>query len=600
MPSLRNPLGLRGKLILAIIVAGTLPIAIALAITYLKGESEMRDVIGASFEALANDNARKIAAELQRVLDADALLAARAAANPVVREWRRPAQPLRWPALPDDTAASPALLESAIVRFGPSDDAMTRVDALTHTEKRGHVFHTRSIIDGVGWLVRTYDVRVFLDPLVYPIRFGATGHVMLIDGAGTVLSCPFLATGSTVPNWPSLPGITDAVPGWKQVAADGHGGHDMSLIGHAPVADPAVAANGWYTFVWQDSNEIFAPVTDLRVGIATAGALAFALLAVLGFYASRRIVAPIKSLGADARRVAAGDLDHPIAIHTRDEIEELARQFDDMRMQLRKLIATLEERVEERTRALRETQAEKERIVEQLIQAEKIAAIGTMASGIGHEINNPLYTILSTAEAVRDAAPAAGIRDDAQAIIDRCKHIAAIVKNLSGYARPGDRQSQQRVDVNMRLREALAMANRSQLGGNLTIIEKLGQIPTIAGKPEEIQQAFFNIIRNGLEAMYGNGTLTLESCFEKPDVVVRISDTGTGIAKEHLGKIFDPFFTTKGPDEGEGLGLYVVQQAVARNGGVIAVDSIGGKGTTFTLRFFRQSWMNLMNPEENR
>ena len=163
--------------------------------------------------------------------------------------------------------------------------------------------------------------------------------------------------------------------------------------------------------------------------------------------------------------------------------------------------------------------------------------------------------------------------------------VAAIVKNLSGHARPGDRQSAQAVDVDTRLRDALAMANRSQLGDKLTIIEKFGQVPPVPGKPEEIQQAFFNIIRNGIQAMHGNGTLTLESRYENPGVVVKISDTGTGIPQEHLNKIFDPFFTTKDPDEGEGLGLYVVQQTLARNGGTIAVDSRDGAGTVFTMTF---------------
>ncbi|KAF0192961.1 MAG: putative histidine kinase [Gammaproteobacteria bacterium] len=590
----RYPLGLRSKLLLAMVAAGALPIAVALGVTYVKGEGQLRAVIGESFKALAEDNARKIAAELQRLQEDNRLLAREAAADPAVQAWLKnpAADRMPWPGRPDDNAATPALIASWIAAAANQEHGTApsagRIGPIEwNAPKDRHVFRTVTPLGHSGRLIREYDARLFFDPLVYPVRFGATGHVMLIDGHGTVISCPLLPTGSTISGWDLLTGTAADRPGWVQGHSDGHGGREMSLIGHAPVvlSGPELTDTAWYSFVWQDSGEIFAPVYSLRTGIATAVALAFGLLVVLGYYASRRIVAPIRKLGAGARRIAAGELDHAIEVDTRDEIEELAHQLDDMRMQLRKLIATLEDRVDQRTRALQDTEAEKQRIVEQLIQAEKISVIGTMASGIGHEINNPLYVILSAAETIRDSSDIAQCRDDAQAIVNRCKHIAAIVKNLSAYARPGDRQATESFDVNSKLHEALAMANRSLIGDNLTIVEKFGQVPPVRGKPEEIQQAFFNVIRNGIQAMHGNGTLTVESRYEKSEVVVKIRDTGTGIPKEHLNKIFDPFFTTKGPDEGEGLGLYVVRQTLTKNGGTIKVDSGHGAGTVFTMVF---------------
>ncbi|MBI4936738.1 MAG: PAS domain S-box protein [Nitrosomonadales bacterium] len=245
----------------------------------------------------------------------------------------------------------------------------------------------------------------------------------------------------------------------------------------------------------------------------------------------------------------------------------------------------LERKVEERTRELRENQAEKDRVVGQLIQAEKMAAIGTMVSGIGHEINNPLYVIMGKAEAIRDESDVAACNEHARDIIKYAKHISAIVKNLSGYIRPASQHELEKTDVQEKLLEALAMAKHSMLDDRIEIRQNFAPVPAIAAKPEEIQQVFFNIIRNGIQAMAGRGVLEIATVREGSQACIRIKDTGTGIRAEHLGKIFDPFFTTKGPDEGEGLGMYIVQKIVNKYNGTIALESQENKGTTVTIRF---------------
>jgi len=245
----------------------------------------------------------------------------------------------------------------------------------------------------------------------------------------------------------------------------------------------------------------------------------------------------------------------------------------------------LEEKVVERTRELRENQAEKDRVMEQLIQAEKMAAIGTMVSGIGHEINNPLYVILGKAEAIRDESDISACNEHARGIIKHAKHISAIVKNLSGYIRPADRHELENTDVQEKLVEALDMAKHSLLDDRITIRQNFAPVPKISAKPEEIQQVFFNVIRNGIQAMAGQGVLEITTSREDNQACIRIKDTGMGIRAEHLGKIFDPFFTTKGPDEGEGLGMYIVQKIVNKYNGTITLESMENKGTTVTIRF---------------
>jgi signal transduction histidine kinase len=208
-----------------------------------------------------------------------------------------------------------------------------------------------------------------------------------------------------------------------------------------------------------------------------------------------------------------------------------------------------------------------------------------MASGIGHEINNPLYAILGSAEAIRDDTDIQRCHEHSRNIINYSKDIAKIVQNLSGYIRPASRHELEPIDLKAKLFDALSMARRSVISDHVEFKQDLSSIPDIRAKSEEIQQVFFNIIRNGIQAMQGKGVLEISTGHEANGIWVKIRDTGPGIPDEKLKKIFDPFFTSKGPDEGEGLGLYIVQQIVKKYEGTIGVESRLGVGTTFTIQF---------------
>jgi C4-dicarboxylate-specific signal transduction histidine kinase len=238
-----------------------------------------------------------------------------------------------------------------------------------------------------------------------------------------------------------------------------------------------------------------------------------------------------------------------------------------------------------RKQAEAELIAAKEQAEQALIQAEKMAALGTLASGIGHEINNPLYAILGAAEAIRDGNDLVRCQENAQDIIAYCKHVAGIIKNLTGYIRPADKHGLEPVDVNAAIDEAVSMARLSLLADTIEIDQRLDPVPMILAKSEDIQQAFFNVIRNGFQAMGREGKLEIESVCAGNRVSVRISDTGAGIAPGILARVFDPFFTTKGPDEGEGIGLFVVQQIIKKYDGTIEFESDLGEGTVCIITF---------------
>ena len=264
-----------------------------------------------------------------------------------------------------------------------------------------------------------------------------------------------------------------------------------------------------------------------------------------------------------------------IDITKRKAIEDRLRQHEEQ----------LEELVAERTRELRAAQREKERVLDQLIQAEKMTAVGTLVSGIGHEINNPLYVVLAAAEALTDETDIPQCRTYGLEILKQAKHIAETVKNLSRYTQPGTRHDLQRVDINTSVAGAVHLAQRALRGDQIEFEITTCPAPEILAKSEEIQQALFNLIRNAIQAIAGKGRIEIHTAQEGGWVTVRIQDSGAGIPKEHLKRLFDPFFTTKGPDEGEGLGLYIVHQIVTRYRGTIDVDNAAGGGARFVIRF---------------
>lgn len=264
-----------------------------------------------------------------------------------------------------------------------------------------------------------------------------------------------------------------------------------------------------------------------------------------------------------------------IDITERKAIEERLHQHEEQ----------LEELVAERTQALLDAQREKERVMEHLIQAEKMTVVGTLVSGIGHEINNPLYVLFATAEALANEDNIAECRAYGDEILKQAKNIRETVKNLSLYTRPGALHDLQRVDIATSVADAVHLAQRTLHGNEIEF--NISTIPTleILAKSEEIQQVLFNIVRNAIQSIDGKGRVEINTIDDADWVSINIQDNGSGISNEHLKRVFDPFFTTKGPDQGEGLGLYIVRQIVTRYQGTIDAENAASGGTRFVIRF---------------
>ncbi len=229
---------------------------------------------------------------------------------------------------------------------------------------------------------------------------------------------------------------------------------------------------------------------------------------------------------------------------------------------------------------------EEQRLQQQLIQSEKLAGIGILASGMAHEIHNPLSGIIGMAElALEEEDP----RENKGYLTDilNCAHrIAEIVNGLRSYSRLAKKEEQGLIDVNEVLEESLRMVQFVFKKHSAEVIKALEPVEKIEASAGEIQQVFTNLITNAFQALDGKGGKVILSTRSGKDTVeIQVRDTGKGIPARSLNKIFDPFFTTKSPGEGTGLGLNIVYRIVTKYEGTIDVESREGVGTTFTIKF---------------
>jgi len=226
------------------------------------------------------------------------------------------------------------------------------------------------------------------------------------------------------------------------------------------------------------------------------------------------------------------------------------------------------------------------RLQEQLIQSEKLAGIGYLASGVAHEINNPLAGIIGMAEAAQEEGNILLIRNYLEDILNCSYRISEIVNGLRAYSRASRHEKQMLVDMNEVLENSLKMVLLGHKASSVEIVKKFQPVAKIEANPGEIQQVFVNLITNAFQAVNGKGgTITLSTRSLKDVIEVKVSDDGIGIPQKHVSKIFDPFFTTKRQGEGTGLGLNIVYRIVTKHGGTIDVESKEGAGATFTFRF---------------
>ncbi|QQR79799.1 MAG: hypothetical protein IPJ69_10695 [Deltaproteobacteria bacterium] len=261
----------------------------------------------------------------------------------------------------------------------------------------------------------------------------------------------------------------------------------------------------------------------------------------------------------------------------------------------------------------------------QMIQSEKMAGLGQLAAGVAHEINNPVGFVTSNLQTLKkyslsikkmiseydslvssvqskdieksvsfltelaktkEKEDIAYILDDLDNLvkesIDGTNRVKEIVKGLKSFARL-DEAEMKEADINEGIESTLKIV-WNEIKYKCEVIKKLSPLPMIVCFPGQLNQVFMNLIVNAAQAIQEKGTLTIESFVEKEDIVIRFTDTGSGIKPENLEKLFNPFFTTKAVGKGTGLGLSVSYGIIKKHKGDIFVESQVGVGTTFTIK----------------
>lgn len=267
------------------------------------------------------------------------------------------------------------------------------------------------------------------------------------------------------------------------------------------------------------------------------------------------------------------------------EKQGLARENQRLLLDVQRKNGELELALED----LREMQAE-------LVQAEKLAGIGTLAAGIAHEISSPLFGVMGLAEAISDEDDAELVKGYARDIVEYSRTIKDIVVELSGYSRTADNEYLTTVDLGRVMEDAVRLVVRT--GTPVDAIQLDQKLPAglyIHARTNEIQQVFVNLVKNALEAVAerwpeGGGTVSIVAGHVEREggggyVWAKVADNGPGIAAERQAVVFDPFYTTKPPGKGTGLGLNIVYRIVTKYRGTISVESHAGDGATFHLRF---------------
>lgn len=257
-------------------------------------------------------------------------------------------------------------------------------------------------------------------------------------------------------------------------------------------------------------------------------------------------------------------------------LEERDRELNDMNR-------NLEKKVFERTALLEEKSLELIRAQEELLLKEKLAAIGTLATGVAHEINNPVAIIRGNTEVLQmKLANKIVDFEELGTITKQVERVAMITQNMLSFA--GKREIQNEpVQLNTLIENVLFHIRHQAPFGSIAVRRDMApDLPTVPGDHERLHQVINNLILNALQAMDGTGELFLTTCAAGKYVEVTIRDTGCGIPKDMIEKIFNPFFTTK--KSGTGLGLAVTYGIIQAHKGSITVDSTPGQGTSFQLK----------------
>ncbi len=433
----------------------------------------------------------------------------------------------------------------------------------------------------MGLLYFDLNLEYFSQKLKWNLTSG--NHSFLLERSGKILAQTIISIGETA----GLPNISylDQSPLFHDILGnvlEGETGVERFTTTKGRgylVSYQAVPSSSWSVMVltpYYESLRDLIPLDQfLLIFLAT-----FVLIIIFTFFIGKKFSDPVKDVVTGTQIIASGDFTHRIKTNLNDELGELAMSFNRMAEYLQKTY-----------KDLKSTSA-------QLTQSAKLAAVGELAAGVAHELNQPLMVIRGHAQEMLDgnSVPDKIIRD-LKLIEKQTGRMMRIIDHLRAFARQSTGTFEP-VDLNDVINDSFTLITQQLRIHNIKIIKDLDEtIPKIWGDHNRLEQVFLNLITNAKDAMEekGEGVLTIrtqplsdktsDANGKVTGVLVLFSDTGAGIGDSIIDKIFDPFFTTKEVGKGTGLGLSISYSIINDHGGSITAENNSAAGTTFRIEF---------------
>lgn len=324
--------------------------------------------------------------------------------------------------------------------------------------------------------------------------------------------------------------------------------------------------SSWVLVIEASHDEVFAPITHLRYSILLMMAVLFVMSLLIARWAASRLARPVQMLAEGITRYADGETQIRCTQTRSDEIGVAARAFNYLCERLERM------------------RSERDKAESAVRQSERLAAVGQMAAGIGHEINNPLMNIMSLAslaeKSIGDDNPE--VKQDLKTLQEEGERCARIVQGILKFARASE-PSIVRFDLAVMIRDTLSLLKHRLDSAHLLLSTDIEDSLYIKGDSDQLQQVFVNVLLNAIQASPEATEIKVVMKNVNDKVCIEFVDQGKGIPREELSRVFNPFYSTKPEGQGTGLGLSVSYGIVQKHGGSIDIESNEGQGTTVRI-----------------
>jgi len=566
------------RLLAWFLILSLLPLLVTNAIGYRRSQAIITQLVERYLAAIAQSQAQHVRDRTDRALlllqavavDEGFLAAGAAGRTEIERALRRKLDELKlfgalYVFTPDGTVGASVGLRENLTSTLPAHEATGSLSAMLLSTPRGVRPMFRLVVPvhahesvPVAFLAATLSVEGLRELLELPDRLAGHVETFIVDAEGRPLfvSHPHDSVDYAVPLATPLLPLPDRAH--ERYRAD-DGTRVLGTI-------VAVPGHEWRLITQVPAEEAFGALERLGSLSLLLELLLIAILIATAVVVSRSIVAPLGRLVEASRRVARGDLSVRVKDDAGDEIAELGHAFNEM------------------TTALAETTSDVRELHQREIErAGQLATVGELASGIAHEIKNPVVGLASGLDIVRRRT---GTDTALLPIIDemerQVRRVQVTIQELLSFARPAT-PTLDLVHADDLAERAIRLVQPSADKSGVRIVVRLDPSRTsILADAEMIHQALINLLMNAIEATPHGGRVDVYTRTSGDWVEIEITDTGRGIAPENLEAVFKPFFTTR--HTGTGLGLSITREIIQRHGGTVALRSRQGEGTTVTIR----------------